>query len=324
VYNFIAQNLDHFGDLLDKTVIDAGVGNMALKKFHKTQTVIEAIRMMVQQKVSAIPIVDDYNRIVGVISVRDIRLLVNKRSNVSLKLPLSKFLEYVRHGESVHTDVVVGSISDKVRDIIMKIHDNHIQRVFIVDPDNSRVTGVVTMGDIFKFLLYNDEDYKNYKKDQLRVRLEETARKREAMKNAVEKNEAIRRALEAKKFAEEEAARKNEEAMKVHEQGTEAPRKAMKEERKKDPQKIEFHLRRSDSPLFMKEGRRGIPLGDPKSFAQREVVVLKEKPKHFMKEGKKEVDAKKRVDAEELELRREKKKLQQYVLEALDDSDDSE
>lgn len=42
--------------------------------------------------------VDDDDRIVGVVSVRDVRLLVGAHANAELRQPLDKFLEHIRQG----------------------------------------------------------------------------------------------------------------------------------------------------------------------------------------------------------------------------------
>lgn len=47
------------------------------------------------------PVVDDEDRIVGVVSVRDVRLLVGAHANAELKQPLDKFLEHIRQGEVI-------------------------------------------------------------------------------------------------------------------------------------------------------------------------------------------------------------------------------
>jgi len=174
VLRFIATNLEDFGSVLDKTVMEAGIGTQGVKKVHEDSSAIFAFKTIVENKISAVPVVNSDDHIVGVVSVRDIRHLLGVRANTELKLPLTEFLEHLRAGDNVPTRAVVGSVTETVRDVITRIHSNRIHRLFMIDADD-RVHAVVSISDIFKYLIAHHEKFSRLDKEAEIARLNEEA-----------------------------------------------------------------------------------------------------------------------------------------------------
>jgi len=196
VLHFVATNLDKFEDALDKTVMEAALGSHFVQRVKVSATGIDALKILVDNKVSALPVVDDHDHIVGVVSTTDIRLLVGSKPSIELHLPLKKFLEHIRAGEGVPQHVVIGSTSEKVRDIITRIHSNRIHRLFLIDA-NDRVSGVISIGDVFKYLLTQEGSIGTPRKDEdaeksIRIKAEHAAK---AEKKALRTEEAVLRKL---------------------------------------------------------------------------------------------------------------------------------
>jgi len=185
VLRFIATNLDEFGPLLDKTLMEAGIGTMFVKKTPQTSTAIEAFRTMIANKVSAVPIVDPNDHIVGVVSVRDIRTLVGQKYNTNLNQPLLKFIEEIRKDNAAPPRAIVGSLTDKVRDVITRIHSNRIHRIFLLDV-NDRVSGVVSIVDILKFIIENETEMKINKQTEREKEVEKMHKEAERKKGKKE------------------------------------------------------------------------------------------------------------------------------------------
>jgi 5'-AMP-activated protein kinase regulatory gamma subunit len=197
VLHFIATNLDKFGDVLEKTVMEAGIGSHFVQRVKISSTGLEAFRILVENKVSALPVVDEHDRITGIVSSSDIRLLVSSKPSVELRLPLETFLEHIRAGEGVPQRAVIGSTSDSVRDVITRIHSNRIHRLFLVDA-NDRVSGVISISDIFKYLITKEASIANQKKiEEEKVKMARLKADHEAKveKKALKSREAVLRKL---------------------------------------------------------------------------------------------------------------------------------
>merc|ERR1711974_327652 len=84
---------------------------------------------------SALPIVDKANKVLGVVSSRDTRLLIRQPTRLCfLNQPLELFNDL--HVAPFDAEVVCCTSSDTLRSVIEKLRKNRVHRVFVVDDDN--------------------------------------------------------------------------------------------------------------------------------------------------------------------------------------------
>lgn len=149
------------------TVEDAMQGNVI--KFKDVDTISYVSGVLRENKISGAPIVDDDNKVIGIISEGDIMRLIEVHSpNLNLILPapfdlvelpvrMRLELDELSEGVAKAASVMVGEIMTKEVVTIKKdasisdaaaVMDSHdINRLPVVD-ENDKLIGIVTRGDI--------------------------------------------------------------------------------------------------------------------------------------------------------------------------------
>ncbi len=126
----------------------------------------EAIQILVERKISGLPVVDNGGQLVGVISETD---LTWQATGVDLP-PYIMFLDSViylqnpaKHNQEVHKALgqTVGEVmsarpvtvkgSQLVREAARIMHDKKVRRLPVVD-DHSQLIGMITQGDVIRMM----------------------------------------------------------------------------------------------------------------------------------------------------------------------------
>jgi CBS domain-containing protein len=138
------------GDIMTRDVVTVG----------PDATVEEISRILSTNRISGVPVVNDENRVVGVVSESDIIFseihkepwLVKRLKNVLTLETQSKIEEGGETAEELMTSPPVTAGEDTpVRDIIDTITERNIKRLIIVDEEDHPI-GIVTKMDIVKAL----------------------------------------------------------------------------------------------------------------------------------------------------------------------------
>lgn len=146
VMQFVCQNLDFFGPSLDHTLQELGYGRKKVRVAPTTQITIDAFREMTAAHVSALAVVDEKGQLVGNLSVRDVRLLIDHPQE-TIQLSLGEFLEKV----NVHCHYVSCTGGETMRHAITRMKGAGTHRIWIVD-DLQVPIGVLSMSDVCKFI----------------------------------------------------------------------------------------------------------------------------------------------------------------------------
>lgn len=110
--------------------------------------VLDAAKLLVERKVSGLPVVDEESRLVGILSEKDILKLL---TNVD-------FQKCVR--DYMTTDVICFEQSDSIEEICQFLIDNNIRRVPILT--DGKLVGIVSRRDlIVEILCLKDAGQKN-------------------------------------------------------------------------------------------------------------------------------------------------------------------
>ncbi|GIW82704.1 MAG: CBS domain-containing protein [Gemmatales bacterium] len=145
-------------DLLDKTAADLMTEELVVLK--EQTSLQEAGRILLRQKVSGAPVVDEEGRCVGVLSASDfVRWLEKETPHIVVAFdpfyrieqtanvpdePISKYMT---------RNVVTVPPDKKIADIARMMLDAHIHRVIVVDSDN-KPRGIVSSTDLLAALAY--------------------------------------------------------------------------------------------------------------------------------------------------------------------------
>jgi CBS-domain-containing membrane protein len=164
VVGYIAEHNQHLGKLVDLTMQELGF----LKKVftvNRKQTTIEALKVITDNKISAVAIVDDEGKLVGNLSASDLKGLI-KLSNgkfsgdffTPLRLPVGDFLSKIRemHGKS-KTFILTCTPTTKLKEVVQLLAKEHVHRIFIVDTHN-KPCGIVSLTDICAELFLESEE----------------------------------------------------------------------------------------------------------------------------------------------------------------------
>ena len=109
-----------------------------LKMCRSNATVKDAAQIMKDLNCGIVPVVDENNRLVGVVTDRDITLYTILNNKNPEKTTLDEFMT---------KDVITASPDDDVDDVIQKMKNYKIRRIPVIDRDN-KLVGLISLGDI--------------------------------------------------------------------------------------------------------------------------------------------------------------------------------
>ncbi len=133
----------------------------------KNATVGELSKLLIKNKISGIPVVDDNNNLVGIATDADI---IIQESDLPLPLSFShaflqKYESYVKSTKEYLKTKVENIMTkglktiyedDTITKAVNIIINNDINRIPVVDKNN-RLKGIITRADIIKFMIKNTE-----------------------------------------------------------------------------------------------------------------------------------------------------------------------
>jgi 5'-AMP-activated protein kinase regulatory gamma subunit len=154
ILKFIAVNVTET-EMLKKPVGEIGLGTYdRLEKAHMDTPVIDVIHMMVKKSVSAVPIVDEDDRVLNVFEAVDVIALI--KGGVYDELTTS-----VGEALSKRADDFAGiytcSIEDRLDSIFDTLRKSRVHRLVVID-DDARLKGVISLSDILKYILVEGEE----------------------------------------------------------------------------------------------------------------------------------------------------------------------
>ncbi|XP_047136471.1 5'-AMP-activated protein kinase subunit gamma-1-like isoform X1 [Hydra vulgaris] len=153
VLRFIYNHIDDLAmpDFLGSSLQELGIGSYNVIKIHPWTTVIEALHIFHQKRVSALPIVDEKNHCVDIYSKFDVINLAAERTYNNLDVTVQEALEHRQEGfEGVHKCLPTESLYV----IIDRIANAQVHRLVVVDEFN-KILGVVSLSDILRFIVLN-------------------------------------------------------------------------------------------------------------------------------------------------------------------------
>ncbi|MBI4358597.1 MAG: CBS domain-containing protein [Candidatus Omnitrophica bacterium] len=121
-----------------------------------TQTLHEALQILVDQNIGALLVFDQKNNIAGILSERDIVHECHQSAKNLDTTPVSKVMT---------TNIIIGAPEDKVEYIMGIMTNNRIRHVPIVS--GGKLQGIISIGDVVKAQLQNSEYEIRYLKDYM-------------------------------------------------------------------------------------------------------------------------------------------------------------
>ncbi|CAD5220497.1 unnamed protein product [Bursaphelenchus xylophilus] len=135
---------------MDKTPKELGIGSWGeICTISKDTSLIEALKIFLEKRVSALPIVDEDGRVVDIYAKFDaINLAADKTYN-DLDVTVSDAL---KHRSDWFEGVRTCSVSDSIAQVIDTLVKVEVHRLIIAD-DDQKVVGIISLSDILKHLI---------------------------------------------------------------------------------------------------------------------------------------------------------------------------
>ena len=118
------------------------------------QSLLEAVHILVNQKIGALLVLNGKNQVVGIISERDLMRACYAESKELDKIPVSTWMT---------KKIIMGSPDDEIKDVMATMTEKRVRHIPVVVDD--QLQGMVSIGDIVKFLLQDSQHELQYLKE---------------------------------------------------------------------------------------------------------------------------------------------------------------
>jgi len=153
IVKWLSKHLNSLESLKDKTVEELGLGSKSVVTSRFSEPALNAFKLMVEKKITAVAIVNDDGSLFSNLSAKDIQQV--NADNLMPKLT-SPTLEWIQSVRSKDINVKFPSFqchpSTTFKDVIAKIAFLNVHRLYVVD-ENSHPIGVISLQDICKVVL---------------------------------------------------------------------------------------------------------------------------------------------------------------------------
>ncbi|KAK6803560.1 hypothetical protein RDI58_001344 [Solanum bulbocastanum] len=131
-----------------------------LAMLRPTASLNAALNLLVQAQVSAIPIVDDNDSLLDIYSRSDITALAKDKIYTHINLEEMSIHQALQLAEEPYATYGLSSQkchmclrSDSLHEVMERLSRPGVRRLVVVEAGSKRVEGIISVGDIFKFLL---------------------------------------------------------------------------------------------------------------------------------------------------------------------------
>ncbi|GMG99724.1 hypothetical protein Nepgr_001564 [Nepenthes gracilis] len=119
-----------------------------------------ALSLLVQAEVSSVPIVDDNHSLVDIYSRSDITSLAKDRAYAQIHLDEMSIQQALQLGQDANSSGIYNGQrcqmclpSDPLHKVMERLANPGVRRLVLVEAGSNRVEGIITLSDVFRFLL---------------------------------------------------------------------------------------------------------------------------------------------------------------------------
>jgi CBS domain-containing protein len=123
-----------------------------------TATLEQAARLLAERRIGALVVTGPEQRVVGIISERDVVAMIAARGCHALDVPLTS---------AMTRNVTTCSPSDTISTIMERMTTGKFRHVPVVE--QGRLTGIVSIGDVVKYRLHEMENEQNALRDYIQT-----------------------------------------------------------------------------------------------------------------------------------------------------------
>jgi len=154
VIPFLKKHEERLAHLFSKKVHELKLGTSPVISISAKAPAIEAFKMMSQNRISGMAVVDEDGMLIGNISASDIKLFLDLPRAKVMQLPVQEFVNRIRrHNPSAKTRIPVVAVPDTATlgKIIAKFAATKLHRVFVVA--DQKPVACISLRDILLALL---------------------------------------------------------------------------------------------------------------------------------------------------------------------------
>jgi len=159
VIRFIFDNLEHLGSIKNKPLKEVDNAIIKVISVKSSSKTIEAFNHMVAKDIGAVAVVNDVDKLVGALSLRDIKLLSSDlrffwRLHQSVGDFLTKMREdwNIRHGRPAR--VIYLTPDSTLEEAIKTLYHEKLHTIFLVNnEDDKKPVGLIRIKDIARELV---------------------------------------------------------------------------------------------------------------------------------------------------------------------------
>lgn len=123
----------------------------------KSKEVIQdAVKILAEQKIGALLVIDDKNDIVGIVTERDIMRALHESGGKVLQTPVSKVMT---------EKVIIGTPEDELEYIMNVMTYNRVRHIPVME--DKHLHGMISIGDVVKAQLNDSQAQIKYLKDYM-------------------------------------------------------------------------------------------------------------------------------------------------------------
>jgi CBS domain-containing protein len=147
VLSYLAAHLDKLGSVTEQTVAELLLGHKDVITIGVNGRAIDAFKIMTDRGISAVGVVDEEGKLVGNISVRDIRVVAGDARLIQrLYLGVREFIYKIN---SERIDIINPAIACSAKDtyglVVQKLAASRVHRIYVVE--NHVPIGLISLSD---------------------------------------------------------------------------------------------------------------------------------------------------------------------------------
>jgi CBS domain-containing protein len=154
VINYLAKHIDQLGPAVKKTLKELNFAKKPVISIDHSKCAIDAFRLMVDNRISGLAVLDSDKKLMANISARDLRTIQQDTQLFErLYYSVGEFVSHVRQENyrAVHPSICC-TFDDTFQKIIMRLAAARIHRIYVVD-ENRHPISVISLHDIIEKIL---------------------------------------------------------------------------------------------------------------------------------------------------------------------------
>jgi 5'-AMP-activated protein kinase regulatory gamma subunit len=157
IITFLSQHIDQLGPSVNKTLKELNFERKPVIAIDHNKPAIEAFKLMVENRISGLAVLDDNKKLMANISARDLRSIQQDAQLFErLYYSVGEFVSHVRQANyrAVHPSICC-TFDDTFHKIIMRLAAARIHRIYVVDEHRHPIS-VISLQDMLAKILELD------------------------------------------------------------------------------------------------------------------------------------------------------------------------